>query len=61
MMIHGLSCDILQFAGLAFILIGLLKKLKIGNAGMLLISLAMSVAGTVLVWAACIASFVWAL
>lgn len=42
------SVDILQFAGLAFLLVGLLKRWNVGNTGMLLISLALSAAGTLL-------------
>ena len=42
-----LSNDILFFAGLAMILFGLLKKLKIPGWGILLISVAMSVLGTI--------------
>lgn len=44
----GVSVDILQFAGLAFLFVGCLKKLKIGNIGMLIISIALSVLGTLL-------------
>lgn len=44
----GFSVDILQFAGLAFLFVGCLKKLKIGNIGMLIISIALSVLGTLL-------------
>lgn len=47
-LVFGVSGDILQFAGLAFILVGLLKKLHVGNTGMLLISAGMSVLGTIL-------------
>ena len=47
-LIYGLSCDILQFAGLALLLVGLLKKLRISSMGMLLISIAMSLMGTFL-------------
>ncbi len=45
---YGVSVDILQFAGLAFLFIGCLKKLKIGNGGMVIISVALSVMGTLL-------------
>lgn len=44
----GVSVDILQFAGLSFLLIGCLKKMKVGNGGMLLISIVLSVLGTFL-------------
>lgn len=37
--------DILQFAGLAFLLIGLLKKLNIGHLGMLATAVALNAAG----------------
>lgn len=47
-LIFGLSCDILQFAGLALLLVGLLKELRISSKGMLLISIAMSLLGTFL-------------
>ena len=47
-LIYGLSCDILQFAGLALLLVGLLKNLRISSMGMLLISIAMSLMGTFL-------------
>ena len=45
---YGVCTDILQFAGLAFLLVGCLKRLKIGNGGMLLISIVLSVMGTLL-------------
>ncbi len=44
----GFSVDILQFAGLAFLFVGCLKKLRIGNVGMVIISVALSILGTVL-------------
>lgn len=47
-LVFGVSVDILQFAGLAFLFIGCLKTLKIGNGGMLIISIVLSVAGTLL-------------
>lgn len=47
-LIFGVCCDILFFAGLAFLLTGLLKRWGIGKTGILLISVAMSVAGTLL-------------
>lgn len=40
--------DILSFAGLAFLLSGMLKKIKVSNTGMLLISVMLSIAATVL-------------
>ncbi len=42
------ALDILQFAGLAYILAGLLKKCKIGSVGVLIISIVLSIAGTLL-------------
>lgn len=45
---YGISVDILQFAGLAFLFVGCLKKLKIGNGGMFLISIVLSMLGTLL-------------
>lgn len=47
-LVFGFSVDILQFAGLAFLLVGYLKKLRIGNAGMVIISFVMSILGTLL-------------
>lgn len=47
-LVYGLSVDILQFAGLSFLFVGWLKKLKVGNAGMLLISIVLSILGTLL-------------
>lgn len=40
--------DILQFAGLAFLLIGLLKKLNFGHLGMLAVAVALNAAGYLL-------------
>ncbi len=47
-LIYGVSVDILEFAGLAYILAGLLKKWRIGSSGVLLISIFLSIAGTLL-------------
>lgn len=47
-LVLGVECDILHFAGLAFLLVGLLKKMNVGNVGMLLISVGLSVVGTLL-------------
>ena len=47
-LVYGLSGDILQFAGLSYLFIGYLKKLKIGNVGMLFISIVLSILGTLL-------------
>ncbi|MDO5442515.1 MAG: heparan-alpha-glucosaminide N-acetyltransferase domain-containing protein [Bacteroidia bacterium] len=47
-MMLSIGGDILQFAGLAFLLIGLLKKLNIGHTGMLLIAVALNAAGFLL-------------
>ena len=40
--------DILAFAGMAFILIGILRKLKVSAKGMVLIALILSIAGSLL-------------
>ena len=40
--------DILAFAGMAFILIGILRKLKVSAKGMVLIALMLSIAGSLL-------------
>ncbi|MCQ2173919.1 MAG: heparan-alpha-glucosaminide N-acetyltransferase domain-containing protein [Bacteroidales bacterium] len=47
-LVYGLSVDILQFAGLSFLFIGCLKKLKVEKTGILLISIALSILGTLL-------------
>lgn len=47
-LVLGVSVDILQFAGLAFLFVGYLKKLRIGNAGMMIIAATLSILGTVL-------------
>ena len=47
LIIELLQNDILVFAGLAMMLFGLLKKLRIPGWGILLISLAMSILGTI--------------
>ncbi len=47
-LILGFSGDIFQFAGLAFLFVGCLKRLKIGYVGMLIISIALSIIGTLL-------------
>ena len=39
--------DILEFAGLTFILLGISKKLKISNETLLIIAIAMSIIGSV--------------
>lgn len=47
-LVLGLGSDILQFAGLAFLLVGVLKKLNVGNLAMLFISIGLSAVGTLL-------------
>ena len=47
-LILSVAADILEFAGLAYILVGLLKKCGIGRTGVLLISIFLSIAGTLL-------------
>lgn len=44
----GLGVDILQFAGLAYMLVALLKQVKFGKWSMLVLAMAMSILGTLL-------------
>lgn len=47
-LVFGFCVDILQFAGLAFLLVGYLKQLRIGYGGMVIISFVLSILATLL-------------
>ena len=49
LLILVISVDIMQFAGMAFLLLALLEKLKMGSIGTLAIGIVLSLAGTLLV------------
>lgn len=46
-MMLSIGGDILQFVGLAFLLVGILKKLRLGPAGMLVVAVALNAAAVI--------------